>query len=56
MRQARKAGLTFRGYIRGHPLWTPFPLKLAKDNNVRAFCKSCSRSRSHMCFYPIPGY
>ncbi|GMK57595.1 hypothetical protein CspeluHIS016_0404290 [Cutaneotrichosporon spelunceum] len=42
------------GYIKGHPLWTPFPLKLAKDHGVRAFLCNYRKTLSDAAAFPAP--
>ncbi|BEJ17378.1 hypothetical protein CspHIS471_0607790 [Cutaneotrichosporon sp. HIS471] len=42
------------GYIKGHPLWTPFPLNIAKDHNLRTFLCSYRKTLSDLTAFPAP--
>lgn len=42
------------GYLRGHPLWTPFPSHIAKDLNVRVFAGQYRKCMTPDTAFPGP--
>lgn len=46
--------LTFRGYIIGHPLWTPFPLKIARDTKCKTYIPNYRKCVDESSAFPAP--